>query len=55
MVPERYSFDHICFNVIPTLLSKASEVTFLTIREQAGQESANQPLLCNMPDCKLAV
>ena len=55
MVPERYSFDHIFFYMIPTLLSKANEVIFLAIREQEGQKSTNQPLLCSMPDYKLAV
>lgn len=55
MVPERYSFDHIFFYMIPMLLRKASEVVFLAIWEQEGQKSTNQPLLCNMSDYKLAV
>lgn len=56
MVPERYSFDPIFFYMIRTTLSKTSEVGFfLAIREQKAQKSANPPLLCTMPDYKLAV
>lgn len=42
--------------MIPTLLSKASEVIFcVAIREQQREKSTNGLLLCNMPVNKLAV
>lgn len=43
MVPEKYSFDHIFFYMIPMLLSKAGEVIF-----QPSGNRKDRSLLSNL-------